>query len=819
MICRIVSAAVAGLLLSTSAMAGAPSVDLPLMPYPQQVDLQEGRLAIGKDFKIFLEGYASERLEALARRTIDRVEMQTGLPLLSPWAMSKDEATLVISVKEGPKQPVQGLESDEIYSLVVAGTQAKLTADRPLGVIRGVETFLQLIQTDAGGHYMPSVDVSDAPRFPWRGASLDTARHFITPETIKRQIDGFASAKMNVFHWHLWDDQAIRIELESYPKLWQLNSDGDYYTKEQIREIVEYARQRGVRVIPEISLPGHASAVAHAYPELMAGLGEQAYPRQRQWGVFEPLMDPTNPELYTFLEAVFAEVVDLFPDAYIHIGGDEPNYAQWKNNPEIQQFIKDNGHDGERGLQSYLNARVEKILEDHGKKMMGWDEIWHKDLPKSIVIQSWRGHDSLGRAAKQGYAGVLSTGFYMDQPQPTSYHYRNDPMPQGLSVDDKVHEGEQFESYSWIKPRGKGGPRKGTLTIIRDEDGNARAFTDYNGKSRAEVDIIEYEPNKRFRGGFDNFMSYTEFNLWIEDGQFTADSYQLVGNVRWPSSGELIASTQMEGTSVPAPSGGYPVTLTADQQDLILGGEAAIWAENYNDLTLENRIWPRTYAVGERLWSSEDLTDIDSMYDRMQEVDQWATVSVGLEHALRREKQLIRLANGADVEPLRVLAEYAEPAQYYARNWAKYNATEPKGLLYNQSERLNRFADALPVESLAVRTMEQLAQTPDNPEALSALNEYLQKAMESARRSADIFAGNVSAVGSVELAERHVAVAEAALAVIEAVRSGDEITEDTIDALMDVTKENAGTYDECIVAIVRPVEVLARSLRAGLADS
>ncbi|MGR5488337.1 family 20 glycosylhydrolase, partial [Vibrio alfacsensis] len=138
---------------------------------------------------------------------------------------------------------------------------------------------------------------------------------------------------------------------------------------------------------------GHASAVAHAYPELMSGLGEQNYPQQREWGVFEPLMDPTNPELYVMLESVFDEVVELFPDEYFHIGGDEPNYKQWQENPEIQAFIKDKELDGERGLQSYLNAKVEKMLEERGKKMSGWDEIWHKDLPKSIVIQSWRGHD------------------------------------------------------------------------------------------------------------------------------------------------------------------------------------------------------------------------------------------------------------------------------------------------------------------------------------------------------------------------------------------------------------------------------------------
>lgn len=431
--------------------------------------------------------------------------------------------------------------------------------------------------TDATGYFVPAVSIQDEPRFPWRGVSYDTSRHFIELDVILRQLDAMASAKMNVFHWHIWDDQAIRIQLDNYQKLWQDTADGDYYTKDEIRYVVNYARNLGIRVIPEISLPGHASAVAHAYPELMSGMGEQSYPHQRGWGVFEPLMDPTNPELYKMLASVFDEVVELFPDEYFHIGGDEPNYQQWKDNPKIQQFIKDNNLDGERGLQSYLNTKVEQMLEQRDKKMTGWDEIWHKDLPTSIVIQSWQGHDSIGRAAKEGYQGILSTGYYLDQPQPTSYHYRNDPMPKGITVDDQLHQGEKFATYDWVKPRNKGGPRTGNLTIIEATDGSYRAFTDYNGKSREEVFIIEYVPGVKFKGHFDNFMSYTEFNYDFADGKLKDTSYQLIGNVRWPATGELVASSDMAGSVIPEPNGGYPAELTEKEQHLILGGEITIW--------------------------------------------------------------------------------------------------------------------------------------------------------------------------------------------------------------------------------------------------
>ncbi len=518
--------------IPTAAMAMTPNTDLNLMPYPQNVELGQGKITLDKSFSIYIKGYDSPRVQFNAKRTMDRLYRQTGLPMLNWHAESEKDATLVIDIRNAPKSEVQDINSDESYQLESRNGQIIIRSERPYGAFHGLETFLQLVTTDATGYFVPAVSIQDEPHFPWRGVSYDTSRHFIELDVILRQLNAMASAKMNVFHWHIWDDQAIRIQLDNYQKLWQDTADGDYYTKDEIRYVVNYARNLGIRVIPEISLPGHASAVAHAYPELMSGMGEQSYPHQRGWGVFEPLMDPTNPELYKMLASVFDEVVELFPDEYFHIGGDEPNYQQWKDNPKIQQFIKDNNLDGERGLQSYLNTKVEQMLEQRGKKMTGWDEIWHKDLPTSIVIQSWQGHDSIGRAAKEGYQGILSTGYYLDQPQPTSYHYRNDPMPKGITVDDQLHQGEKFATYDWVKPRNKGGPRTGNLTIIEAKDGSYRAFTDYNGKSREEVFIIEYVPGVKFKGHFDNFMSYTEFNYDFADGKLKDTSYQLIGNVR-----------------------------------------------------------------------------------------------------------------------------------------------------------------------------------------------------------------------------------------------------------------------------------------------
>ncbi|HDY7448132.1 TPA: family 20 glycosylhydrolase [Vibrio vulnificus] len=809
---------ISGVLMAPITMAMAPNTDLVLMPYPQNVELSEGKVTLDKAFSIYIKGYDSPRVAFNVKRTMERLYRQTGLPMLNWQAKSEQEATLVIDIQRAPSSAVQTIDSDESYQLKVANGKILLSSTEPYGTFHGLETLLQLVSTDANGYFVPAVAISDAPRFKWRGVSYDTARHYIELPVILRQLDAMASAKLNVFHWHFWDDQAIRIQLQSYPRLWQATADGDVYSKAEIRQVVEYATHLGIRVIPEISLPGHASAVAHAYPELMSGLAQQSYPQQRGWGVFEPLMDPTNPKLYTMLASVFDEVVALFPDEYVHIGGDEPNYQQWRDNPAIQAFIKAHQLDGERGLQSYLNAGVEKMLNERGRKIIGWDETWHKDLPKTVVIQSWQGHDSVGQAAKEGYQGILSTGYYLDQPQPTSYHYRNDPMPKGLTVDDQLHRGEKFVSYDWLMPRSKGGPCQGNLTIIEGVNGKVRAFTDYHGKSRQEVHVLDYVLGVRFRGHFDNFMSYTEFNYHFAGDELKQGSYQRIGNVRWPATGHLVASSEGEVKSIPKPKGGYPAQLTKKEEPLILGGEVTIWGENLDSMTIEQRLWPRSYAMAERLWSSESLTDEASMYRRMRALDSWSEISLGLRYHADARMMLQRLANGADVAPLITLAKYTEPAQYYARHWEKWISTPNKGDLYNQYERLNRFADALVVESYAVYDMEALVRgyqpngEPQNKRALEQLSEHYQAVKAAARQSNGIFAANIASRESVAIADATIALAELGLELVEKAQQGQPLSAAELATYQAILDKNAVIFDETIVAIGRPTEQLLHKI-------
>ncbi|MFA4923744.1 MAG: family 20 glycosylhydrolase, partial [Ignavibacteriaceae bacterium] len=296
------------------------------------------------------------------------------------------------------------------------------------------ETLLQLLQNDESTYFFPVVSINDRPRFPWRGLMIDACRHFMPVEVIKRNLDAMASVKLNVFHWHLSEDQGFRVECKTFPKLHQLGSDGLYYTQAQIKDILAYAEDRGIRVIPEFDIPGHSTSWFVGYPELASAPG--SYTIERRWGVFDPTFNPTIEETYTFFDAFFKEMCELFPDEYMHIGGDENNGKQWNQNEKIQTFMKENGIKTNHDLQTLFNKRILAILTKYGKKMIGWDEIFQPDLPKNVVIHSWRGTEALAKAAQQGYMGILSNGYYIDLNQPTDYHYLNDPVPANSKLND-----------------------------------------------------------------------------------------------------------------------------------------------------------------------------------------------------------------------------------------------------------------------------------------------------------------------------------------------------------------------------------------------
>ncbi len=403
------------------------------MPWPSGVSVQPGSLPINTTFSISLSGSGATdpRIRAAADRLFVRLARQTGIPVRLHIVKQGAGATLSIVVEQKDHRAPQRLGDDESYSLEVAALGARLSADRPLGALRGIDTFLQLVQQNTGSGVTPgfsaqSVTIRDQPRFPWRGLSLDVSRHFIPVGEIKRTLDGMSAVKLNVLHWHLSDDQGFRVESKRYPRLQRFGSNGLYYTQTEIRDVIAYARDRGIRIVPEFDMPGHATSWLPGYPELGARSG--SFEIVPGFGILGDLIDPTKEYTYRFLDGFIGEMARLFPDAYFHIGGDEVNPKQWNESPRIQAFMRKHHLADAKALQTYFNQRVQKIVARHGKHMVGWDEVLHPDLPKSVVIQSWRGQPSLWKAAREGYQGLLSAGYYLDLMYPASYHYAIDPM-------------------------------------------------------------------------------------------------------------------------------------------------------------------------------------------------------------------------------------------------------------------------------------------------------------------------------------------------------------------------------------------------------
>jgi len=506
---------------------------LNLMPLPASVQQGGGQLAITQTFSVVINGTHDPVLEAGVQRFTKQLSAQTGIPF-----RAKDGAAPTLTVRADKAiDAVLKLGEDESYQLTVTDSSAQLTAPTTLGALHGLQTFLQLVTIGPGGFSAPAVTIKDQPRFQWRGLMIDVSRHFIPLDVLKRNLDGMAAVKMNVFHWHLSDDQGFRAESKVFPKLTGMGSEGKFYTQAEIRDLIAYAHDRGIRVIPEFDTPGHSRSWFLGYPDLASNPGP--FTLENESGN-QSVTDPTREETYKFMDKFVEEMGKLFPDQYFHIGGDEVDGKYWDSNPKIQAFKQAHGMKTNADLQAYYNEHLEKILTKHHKIMVGWDEILRPDLPKTIVVQSWRGQQSLAVAAQQGYRGLLSYGYYLDLMWPTAKHYAIEPLS------------------------------------------------------------------------------------------------------------------------------GAAANLTPEQKALILGGEACQWAEWVTPENVDSHIWPRAAAIAERLWSAQDVTDVNSMYTRMHAIGLELDY-LGLTHNTAREAMLHRMAGTADVAPLRILADVVEPVKDYNR--------------------------------------------------------------------------------------------------------------------------------------------------------
>ncbi len=605
----------AGAAVAGARAAAASGIDL--MPIPAAWQSRRGELAITHQLTIGIRGVDTPLLRHAINRAFYRWEQRTGLAFAHTVAgefaivasAASNAATVVVDCA-APGAELPALGEDESYTLDVGDRQAVLRAPNVVGAMRGLETLLQLLQSDEHGWFLPAMSIQDRPRFPWRGLLIDVGRHWQPIEVIKRNLDGMAVVKLNVLHLHLTEDQGFRIESKKFPRLQELGSDGHYFTQDQIRQIISYAAARGIRVVPEFDLPGHATSWVVAYPELASAPGP--YVIERRWGVFDPVLDPTNEKTYELLDGFLGEMAALFPDPYIHIGGDENNGVQWNANPRIQAFIREHHLKDNAGLHAYFNSRLRQILQKYGKKMIGWDEILHPDLPKDSVIQSWRGAKGLAEAVGQGFTAILSNGYYIDLSRPAAQHYLNDPIP---------------------------------------------------------------------------------------------------------------ANTR----------------LTPAEQQRVLGGEATMWSEWVTPETIDSRIWPRTAAIAERLWSPREVNDVSDMYRRLAIVSRRLEES-GLQHEKNRPAMIRRFAgdraDAALLHGLTVLVDLIEPVKDYRRG-----NDQPD---FNQYTPLTGLADCARPESDAARQFgDNVAASvfaPDAParrKAAGAVRRDLETWQAAARALAD----------------------------------------------------------------------------------
>lgn len=567
-------------LLALSTFAQNAKSSLPLMPWPQKIELQTGNFVLTPRFNLSVSGNPNSRVFNAATNFLRRLDGRTGMFFKQGFVTTTNEYSKAQLQIQCAKPGVIDLYQDESYQLKIDSNQILITATSDLGAMHGLETLLQLLTVKDGVFSFPNVVITDMPRFTWRGLMIDVARHFQPVEVIKRNLDAMAAFKMNVFHWHLVDDQGWRIEMKKHKVLTDKASDGMFYTQEEIKNVVKYAADRGILVVPEIDVPGHASAILTAFPEIGSkvvtvnkGDAEQnqkvsalvQYTLERNAGVFSPTLDPSNPKTYQILSEIFDEVCPLFTGKYFHIGGDENEGKDWDSNPKIQEFMKKNKLANNHELQTYFTMQLVPMLQKHGKALMGWEEIMTKNLSKSAIIHSWKGVNegvapgsSLVKAVKNGYKTVLSNGYYIDLVQGVAQHYLVDPMPNDAS-------------------------------------------------------------------------------------------------------------------------------LTADEKSRILGGEATMWSELVTPTTIDSRIWPRTAAIAERLWSDAKVNDVVDMRQRLQAVTN-RLEELGISHLKNKEMLLRNLSNYQDVTSLQTFSAICEPLKIYSRNAG--------GTEYQMYSPLTLFADA-----------------------------------------------------------------------------------------------------------------------------
>ncbi len=596
-----------------------------LIPYPKHFRRRDGSLALRRDrLKVGFPRARSDRTRAAVEQFIaDLPATADGSPAVPLTIRCEEVGARWLS-----------LGAAEGYRLTVTSSGIQLSAPAEWGILHGIRTLAQLL-TDDGR--LPICEIEDEPRFPWRGLLVDVARHFIGVEALKRTLRGMAQCKLNVLHLHLTDDQGFRFPSSVLPI-----PGACQYHRDELVELVDYAASLGIRIVPELDMPGHVTALLAAHPQLGSG----ATVETTRFGVHEACLDPSRESVYEVLGRLLAEVADVFPDRYVHIGGDEVNPSWWSNSEGVRDFMRTGGLTDMPALQTHFVNRLANMLQALGRVPIGWDEVLHPNLETSVVVQCWRGAASRDRALAGGHDGIVSAPYYLDLFFPADMHYEFDPVAPA-----------------------------------------------------AELEAAE--------------------DRLLEDPRLA----HVAPGMRWTHQWRTLPSYE------------------GPERGKVLGGEACLWSELVTEPLLDGRLWTRLPAVAERLWSPEQIRDVDDMYVRLEA---WlarlpATAGIDVLGSFRDWTITVAAIPAAWLP----LVEFLEPVKWYARLLgedalnARLSGEEmPLARPYDTRSPLDNLVDGLMVESFRVREVRRICEAADcgDQAALARLAELCRQWQSLAQR-------------------------------------------------------------------------------------
>ncbi len=762
---------------------------LQVMPLPASLEFSNGSLLITENFGINFEAEPNLKIEKAIERFYKELVLKTGLSLTN-------RSGLGLHIKNPKVDAIfPQMGENESYELKITNSNILLNASSDTGILYGLETLIQLAEFKEGQWHFPEVDIKDHPRYPWRGLMIDVSRHWIPKDVVLRNLDAMAKLKMNVFHWHLSDYQGFRVESKKFPKLHELGSQGNYYSQEDLKEVINYASDRGIRIIPEFDVPGHTTSWLAGYPKLGSAPGPYS-PDTIALGVFRPVMDPTNPDLYAFLDEFVAEMVTIFPDEYFHIGGDEVMAKDWEDNEDIQNYMKANNIGDSHELQAYFNIRLQKIIAKHNRIMLGWDEIIHPDLPvEGIAVQAWRTHKSLWESARKGNKAILSKGLYLDHKKSALAYYKVDPEVIKGAVQIEI------DSVNWTSYKSEiyfgDSSFEGNIYMFGKDD-NIQIIMNFM-EDATSISEVEKKGNKI---NFTNQIDVGKMNVSLEIKGDSLVGLSSIGLFDLELRGIKTGGSDLpDGEPLPKFDNIEP--LTELESENILGGEACMWTEMVDSVTLESRIWPKAAAIAEKLWSPQELTeDGEDMYRRLMVMNK-ELAAIGLRHRMNQEIILKSMVAAKDFQSLNFLVDYLHEGAFVNR-LSLYQPT-----LYTSTE-LNGIVDAASAESYPAYTFNKnVDQWLDSRDKVleGSIESLLQKWIENHDKLRPLFDSNQKVKMIRAHSENLSILASMALKITDGkeLSENDELSMNEL--LQSAHKEHGGT----VLAVVPGLEKLIRS--------